>query len=79
MDLSPHLYVLPLELTPFVDVLAALGVQEAFSVAQYTRLLQVRLLGLGGVSWYWNCATPSAMHHAWHMVAHDSWWKARGA
>lgn len=43
MDLSPHLYVLPLELTPFMEVLAALGAQEAFSAAQYTTVLQVRL------------------------------------
>lgn len=41
MDLSPHLYVLPLELTPFQEVLAALGAQEAFSAAQYTTVLQV--------------------------------------
>lgn len=41
MDLSPHLYVLPLELTPFMEVLAALGAQEAFSAAQYTTVLQV--------------------------------------
>lgn len=41
MDLSPYLYVLPLELTPFLDVLAALGGQEAFSTAQYTTVLQV--------------------------------------
>jgi hypothetical protein len=42
MDLSPHLYVLPLDLTPFMEVLAALGAQEAFSAAQYTTVLQVR-------------------------------------
>lgn len=41
MDLAPHLYVLPLELTPFMEVLAALGAQEAFSAAQYTTVLQV--------------------------------------
>lgn len=41
MDLAPHLYVLPLELTPFIEVLAALGAQEAFSAAQYTTVLQV--------------------------------------
>lgn len=41
MDLSPHLYVLPLELTPFMEVLAALGAQEAFSAAQYITVLQV--------------------------------------
>jgi hypothetical protein len=41
MDLAPYLYVLPLELTPFLDVLAALGGQEAFSAAQYTTVLQV--------------------------------------
>jgi hypothetical protein len=40
MDLAPHLYVLPLELTPFMEVLAALGAQEAFSAAQYTTVLQ---------------------------------------
>ena len=44
MDLAPHLYVLPLELTPFQEVVAALGAQEAFSAAQYTTVLQVRLL-----------------------------------
>jgi sacsin len=41
LDLSPHLYVLPLELSPFRELLAALGAQEAFSAAQYTTLLQV--------------------------------------
>lgn len=41
MNLAPHLYVLPLELSPFRDVLAALGAQEAFSAAQFTALLQV--------------------------------------
>jgi hypothetical protein len=39
--LSPHLYVLPLELSPFRELLAVLGAQEAFSAAQYTTLLQV--------------------------------------
>jgi hypothetical protein len=45
MDLAPHLYVLPLELTPFMEVLAALGAQEAFSAAQYTTVLQVGRCG----------------------------------
>eukprot|EP00878_Enallax_costatus_P018109 GHUV01019053.1.p1 GENE.GHUV01019053.1~~GHUV01019053.1.p1 ORF type:complete len:1075 (+),score=289.48 GHUV01019053.1:149-3226(+) len=40
LDLSPHLYVLPLELSPFRDLLAVLGAQEAFSARQYTTLLQ---------------------------------------
>lgn len=51
MDLSPHLYVLPLDLTPFTEVLAALGAQEAFSASQYTTVLQVRR-GLCGVSFW---------------------------
>lgn len=45
MDLAPHLYVLPLELTPFMELLAALGAQEAFSAAQYTTVLQVSKYG----------------------------------
>jgi hypothetical protein len=36
MDLSPHLYVLPAELAPFRDLLAALGVRPSFTGAQYT-------------------------------------------
>jgi hypothetical protein len=55
MDLSPHLYVLPLDLTPFMEVLAALGAQEAFSAAQYTTVLQV-CRGLCG-SFIWR-VTP---------------------
>jgi hypothetical protein len=35
--------VLPLELSPFRELLAVLGAQEAFSAAQYTTLLQVRV------------------------------------
>jgi hypothetical protein len=46
LDLSPHLYVLPLELSPFRELLAALGAQEAFSAAQYTTLLQVGVLAV---------------------------------
>lgn len=40
MSLAPHLFVLPLELSPFAAVLAALGAQEAFSAAQFAALLQ---------------------------------------
>lgn len=61
MDLSPHLYVLPLELTPFLEVLSALGAQEAFSAAQYTTVLQVRVCG----SWRLFLSTEQ-------NTAHDS-------
>lgn len=39
LDLSPYLYVLPLELAPFRDLLATLGAQEAFSGPQYAAML----------------------------------------
>lgn len=55
LDLSPHLYVLPLELSPFRELLAVLGAQEAFSARQYTTLLQVGL-------WHALLTTAINMH-----------------
>jgi hypothetical protein len=40
LDLSPYLFVLPMPLSPFRQLLAALGAAEAFSGAQFAGLLR---------------------------------------